>query len=139
VLHADCGSGRSQCHFSLACGAISPIVAFWAYSDRLDLPVECPHAIHGAVRGFERLKTTHIASAIAGHHIDMPNVGRLRERVVKSRTEDIELLDRARALRLSTGAGAANHVVGAARAHGRESARFCPPAARRRAQNPRGR
>jgi CRISPR-associated endonuclease/helicase Cas3 len=63
---------------------------------------KCPHAIHGAAMAFAGsasdpigLRAPHIASAIAGHHTGMPDRNELPERVKKSQTEALALLQRA--------------------------------------------
>ena len=56
---------------------------------------KCPHAIHGAAMAFEQLKAMHIASAIAGHHAGMPDVGELRDKAKKNLEEAGGLLARA--------------------------------------------
>ncbi len=62
----------------------------------------CPHAIFGAAMAFSGsagqvndLCATHIASAIAGHHAGMPDIGVLRDKVRESRAQASELLERA--------------------------------------------
>ena len=63
---------------------------------------KCPHAIYGAAMALagsagqpNDLRATHIASAIAGHHAGMPDIGVLREKVRESRAEALTLFERA--------------------------------------------
>jgi CRISPR-associated endonuclease/helicase Cas3 len=61
--------------------------------------MRCPHAIHGAVMvtsGLPGFVAPHIASAIAGHHAGLPNLGELREKLTKARNDALALVDRAR-------------------------------------------
>jgi CRISPR-associated endonuclease Cas3-HD len=60
--------------------------------------LKCPHAIHGAAMAFFRLRAPHVASAIAGHHAGMPDLGVLRsEKAGKARKDADALLMRASA------------------------------------------
>ena len=64
---------------------------------------KCPHAIHGAAMAFGwqndpvGLRAPHIASAIAGHHAGMPDLGELRDKINANRTraDACALLERA--------------------------------------------
>ena len=63
---------------------------------------KCPHAIHGAAMAFGGsnsdpigLRSSHIAAAVAGHHAGMPDIGELRDKANKNRTEALALLEHA--------------------------------------------
>ena len=55
----------------------------------------CPHAMHGTVLAYDKLQAPHVASAIVGHHAGMPDLGELRDKAGKSRSDALELLKRA--------------------------------------------
>jgi CRISPR-associated endonuclease/helicase Cas3 len=59
---------------------------------------KCPHAIHGAVMAFSGsatdpigLRAPHIASAIAGHHAGMPDLGELRDKALSDKAKAIRI------------------------------------------------
>jgi CRISPR-associated endonuclease/helicase Cas3 len=56
---------------------------------------KCPHAIYGAAMAYWGLKAPHVASAIAGHHAGMPDLGDLRDKVRAAHAEALAIHDRA--------------------------------------------
>lgn len=55
--------------------------------------LKCPHSIHGAAMEFCTLNSSHIASAVAGHHAGMPDWDVLRSNVKTNQTTAQQLLD----------------------------------------------